>query len=104
MIKRQLLLLFAIFSVTLAAIALAGVVTDLVAQRMREIGLRMAVGATSDEIRAMVLGQSLRWTIASVVGLAGGLLAGRWLGSLLFEVKPNDPVTLASLTLLLLLD
>ena len=104
MIKRQFLLLFAIFSVTLAAIALAGVVTDLVAQRMREIGLRMAVGATSDEIRAMVLGQSLRWTIASVVGLAGGLLAGRWLGSLLFEVKPNDPVTLASLTLLLLLD
>ena len=76
MIKRQFLLLFAIFSVTLAAIGLAGVVTDLVAQRMREIGLRMAVGATSDEIRAMVLGQSLRWT-TTVVGLAGGLLAGR---------------------------
>ncbi len=102
--NATLLLMFAIFGMTLAAIGLAAVITYLVSQRTREIGVRMAVGATSGEIRAMVLGQSLRWTIAgAAAGLAGAMLAGRWLGSLLFGVKPNDPVTLSSVTLILLL-
>ena len=97
-----LLALFAAFALALAAIGLAGVVSYLVTQRTQEFGVRMALGASPRNIRALVLNQSLRWIVAgAVTGLAAGLLATRAMKSLLFQIEPNDPLILASVTALL---
>jgi len=72
------------------------VTTFLVAQRTREIGVRMALGASSGAIARMVLANAVRWTSAgAAIGIAGSLFAERALGSLLFGIPPHDPATLA---------
>jgi ABC-type antimicrobial peptide transport system permease subunit len=72
------------------------VLAHLVASRTREIGIRMALGATPARIARLMAGQSLR---PMLVGLGAGLLAsaalGRLIGSMLFQVPPHDPVTFA---------
>jgi putative ABC transport system permease protein len=91
-----LLGLFAAMGVLLAAIGLYGVISFLVAQRTREIGVRMALGATSGNILRLVLAIAMRWTAAgSAIGLLGSLAATRWLRSLLYQVPERDPWTLA---------
>jgi len=97
-----LLAVFAAMAVLLAAIGLYGVATFLVAQRVREIGMRVALGATPGSIVRLVLGQSARWTAAgTVVGLAGSMAAMRWLEAMLFQVSARDPWTYAAPALLL---
>jgi putative ABC transport system permease protein len=99
-----LLSLFAFIALVLAAVGLYGLVAFLVTQRIREIGVRMALGATPAEILKMVLGNVARWTFAGVLlGLAGSWFATRLLESLLFEVAPHDPVLLTSAALTLIL-
>jgi putative ABC transport system permease protein len=84
--------LFAGMGVLLAATGIYGVVRFLVEQRTREIGVRMALGATPQSILKIVLTKIGRWTIAgAVVGLVGGWLSARLLQSLLFEVRVHDP-------------
>jgi len=84
--------LFAGMGVLLAATGIYGVVRFLVEQRTREIGVRMALGATPQSILKIVLTNIGRWTIAgAVVGLVGGWLSARLLQSLLFEVRVHDP-------------
>jgi putative ABC transport system permease protein len=87
---------FAALAIALASIGVFGVLAYFVAQRTREIGIRVALGATSGDILRMVVGRGL--TIAGV-GLLAGLLAAipltRSMQSLLFEVQPLDPVTIA---------
>jgi predicted permease len=87
---------FAILATVLAAIGLYGVLAYTVAQRTREIGLRMALGAAPARVRRMVLAQVGRMTL---IGGGGGLLAAIWLGqtaeSLLFRLKGWDPAVLA---------
>jgi putative ABC transport system permease protein len=69
----------------------------LVAQRTREIGVRTALGATPAGILRMTLASAGRWTAAGVVfGIAGSLAAARVLRSLLFQVAPGDPVSVAA--------
>ena len=95
--------LFAIAALALASIGLYGVMAYLVAQRTREIGIRVALGGQPGDVRGMILKESL--TIAGaglVVGLVISLAVSRSLTSFLFEVKPTDPVTYGSIAVLLL--
>ncbi|NOT09656.1 MAG: FtsX-like permease family protein [Gemmatimonadales bacterium] len=90
-----LLGVFAVGAVALAAVGLFGVMAQMVKQRSRELGVRMALGATATNVRAIVLWRGL--TIAGVgvgVGIAGALLANRMLRAMLYGVGPSDGVTL----------
>ncbi len=87
----------------LGAIGLHGVVSYVVGQRTREIGVRMALGARGGEVARMVVQQDLLLTVAGVaIGLLGAAVLTRFLGALLYEVSPLDPVAfvVTSLTLL----
>jgi predicted permease len=91
-----LLSLFAGIGVLLAGIGIYGVVGFLVAQQTREIGIRIALGATPQSVLKMVLSNIVRWTIAgAALGLLGAWLCSRLLESLLFEVRAHDPFLLA---------
>ncbi len=87
---------FAVLATLLAAIGLYGVLAYSVAQRTREIGVRMALGADGGSVQIMVLKQVAMMTlIGGVVGLAGALALGTAAKSLLFELKGYDPVVMA---------
>ncbi len=98
-----LLEIFAGLALVLAALGIYGVLANLVASRTREIGIRMAIGATPREIGAMVLRQAMvPVSMGAACGLAGSLLLGKFLQALLFGVKPQDATTLALATALIL--
>jgi hypothetical protein len=83
----------------LGAIGLYGVLSYVVAERTREIGVRMALGATASAVRRMVVSQGARVVLVGVViGVAVAVAATRLLGTLLFGVKPVDPVVFAAMS------
>ncbi len=89
--NATLLGFFAVAGVVLAAIGLYGVMSLLVVQRTREIGVRMALGATRASVTRMVLGHAARWLAAGcALGLAGSLALTRLLRSLLFDAPVQD--------------
>lgn len=95
---------FAGIALVLAGIGLYGVMSYWVSQRSHEIGIRMTVGATREDVLRMVLKSSLRMVLPGVlIGLAGALAASRLLASFLFEVRPSDPLTLIGVALVLAL-
>jgi putative ABC transport system permease protein len=100
---RTLLLgIFAGLAVCLAMAGVYGVMAYVVSQRSNEIGLRMALGAGSGDVLKMVLRQALTLTaIGLAIGLAGAFAATRILTNLLFEVKPNDPLTYVAVSVVL---
>ena len=95
---------FALLATMLAAIGLYGVLAYSVAQRTREIGVRMALGADKSTVRMMILRQvAVMVAVGGVVGIAGALALGKGARSLLFELSGTDPmVMIASLLLLAL--
>jgi ABC-type antimicrobial peptide transport system permease subunit len=98
-----LLSLFAALGVLLAAIGTYGLVGFLVAQQTREIGVRMALGATPQSVLKMILSNIARWTIGgAAVGLLGAWFCARLLESLLFQVHAHDPFLLGLALLILL--
>ena len=98
----QLLGTFAALAFLLASVGSYGVVSYSVAQRTREIGV--ALGARRRDVLGLVLKEAMRLTAFGVgLGLVGAFAATRVLRSLLFEVKPTDPVTFICLSLLLTL-
>jgi putative ABC transport system permease protein len=98
-----LLSLFAAMGVALAAIGIYGVVGFLVSRQTQEIGVRMALGASPQNILGMVLWNIGRWTIVgAAAGILGAWFCARLMASLLFEVRAHDPVPLAVAALLLL--
>ena len=102
-LNALLLAVFACAAVALAAIGLFGVMATMVGQRTREFGVRMALGATGDKLRGMVMRRGLALASAGMVtGLLGALLANRLLLALLYQVSPTDPATLGVVTALLL--
>jgi ABC-type antimicrobial peptide transport system permease subunit len=95
---------FALAALVLAMVGVFGVLAYSVAHRTQEIGVRIALGATPGGILKMVLGQGLLTVaIGLIVGLAGSLLLTRTMRSMLFEISPNDPITIVGIALLLLL-
>jgi putative ABC transport system permease protein len=98
-----LLSIFAVAAIILAAVGLYGIMASAVSQQTRELGIRMALGATMSTVRNMVLSEALIVAGAgTVVGLAAAAAGSRLLTSMLFEVRPSDPITLASVSALLL--
>lgn len=98
-----LMAVFALVALGLAVIGLYGVIAYMVSQRTREIGIRLAVGATTTGVAALVLRQGLRLAlIGAVVGLILAGLLSRLLGQLLHGVSPLDPVVYGGVTLTLL--
>jgi predicted permease len=93
---------FALVALTLAAVGIFGVMSFVVAQRRREMGIRIALGAKGGQIAAMVVRHGLRLTaVALALGLAGALSSGRLLASQLYGVAPHDPVALGAVAALL---
>jgi len=93
---------FASVALVLAAVGIYGVIAYTVALRTREIGVRMALGATGRHVVRMVLREGLVLTAVGVaIGLGGALFASRLLRTLLFEVSPTDPLALAGGAVLL---
>ncbi len=88
---------FALLATVLAGIGLYGVLAYTVAQRTREIGLRMALGADGRRVRGMVLGQVGRMTVVGgIIGVAAALGLGTFAQSLLFELQAYDPLVVVS--------
>ena len=98
---------FALLALLLAAVGIYGVLAYLVGQRTREIGIRIALGARRREVVAMVVGRALALAIKGVViGGAASLVIGQVLSSLsgmLFQVRPYDPWSFATVAALLTL-
>jgi len=95
---------FALAALMLAMAGVFGVLAYSVAQRTREIGVRIALGATTGDILKMVLAQGLITTVIGIaIGIVGALLLARTMRSLLFEVSPADPVSIVGVSLLLML-
>ena len=93
---------FAALATLLAAIGLYGVLAYTVAQRTREIGLRMALGAEPSRVRGMVLKQvAIMTVVGGAIGLGGAVWLGKLAESLLFEMKGHDPLVLVSSAIVL---
>lgn len=98
----MLLVGFAAFALMLALIGVYAVISYSVNQRRLEIGIRMALGASSSTVLGLILGQTLRLAVAGVLlGLVGALALTRLAASLLYGVTPTDPLTFAGVVLTL---
>jgi ABC-type antimicrobial peptide transport system permease subunit len=92
----QLLGAFAGLALLLAAIGTYGVLSYMVTERRREIGIRVALGATRSHVLTQIMKQGLQVTALGVtIGLAGALAVNRLIASLLFGVQPTDTATIA---------
>jgi hypothetical protein len=101
-LNAMLLAVFASAATILAAIGLFGVMATMVRQRTRELGIRMAIGATSTEIGGMVLRRGLVIAgVGAIGGVAGALATNRLVASMLYEVSPTDALTLIGVTAVL---
>jgi putative ABC transport system permease protein len=99
-----LLASLAVLALLLAAVGIYGVISYSVRQRTHELGIRLALGAQTRDVLALILKQGLKLTLSGIgLGLVAAFALTRWLESLLFEVRPNDALTFAAIALLLLL-
>jgi putative ABC transport system permease protein len=93
---------FAGLALILAAVGIIGVVSYSVAQRTREIGIRMALGARRADVLKLILSGSMAWVFVGIVfGIVSSLGLTRLLGTLLYGVKPGNPLVLGTVAALL---
>jgi putative ABC transport system permease protein len=101
--KRVTLLLsiFAGLALVLAAVGIYGVMSQAVQQRTREMGIRIALGASPARILTLILGRAtILCILGSAIGIAGSLALTRVLGKWLFGITPTDPFTFAGISVL----
>ena len=95
---------FATLGLLLAALGIYGVISYSVTQRTQEIGIRMALGATTGHVQLRVIASTLRLTLIGIAaGFIASLLVARAITALLFDTTPTDPVTFAAVVLMLAL-
>jgi predicted permease len=100
----QLMGVFSFVALVIAALGIYGVMAYSVAQRTREIGIRMALGAARADVQRMVVGQALRLTLLGTgLGLALAFALTRFMHGILFGIRPDDPPTFLGVTLILVL-
>jgi predicted permease len=100
--SMMLLTVFAVVALVLASIGIYGMMSYAVAQRTREIGLRMTLGAQSGNVLRLVIGQGMKLALVGVaLGLVASVALTRTMKSLLFGVSATDPLTFAAIALLL---
>jgi putative ABC transport system permease protein len=93
---------FALVALLLAAVGIYGTLAFWVSQRTQEIGVRMALGARKSEVLRIVVGQGFSFAIVGIVfGMAGALGLTRYFNSLLYGIKPTDPLTLIAVSVVL---
>jgi putative ABC transport system permease protein len=96
-----LLGIFAALALLLAVVGIYGVISHSASQRTHEIGIRMALGALPANVLRLVMGEALAITALGIgLGLAACLGLMRYLASLLFEIRPTDPLTIAAVSLI----
>jgi putative ABC transport system permease protein len=99
----SLLSIFGLFALSLAAVGLYGVMAYTVAQRTRELGIRVSVGAKQSDILRLILGQGLMLTVIGIIGgLVTALAVTRLSAGLLYGVSAADPMTFTVVALILL--
>jgi putative ABC transport system permease protein len=103
-LTATLLAIFAALALFVTLAGITGVIATSVSERTREFGIRMALGAEAGSVVRMVLGQGMALVLAGLVlGMVGSVFATRVLSGFLFEIQPTDPLTLAGVTLVLLI-
>jgi putative ABC transport system permease protein len=94
---------YAALALFLAALGLYGLLSQSVSRRTRELGIRMALGASRSDVLSMVVREGLVLTLAGILfGLLAALFLSRAITTILFGVQPNDPSVLAGIAALLL--
>ena len=94
--------LFGFLALLLAAVGLYGVLSYLVVQRTREIGIQVALGATQSQVGATVLAGGMKLAaMGIVIGVAGALVGAKFVAGFLYGISPHDPVTFVIVPLVL---
>jgi ABC-type antimicrobial peptide transport system permease subunit len=97
-----LLGVFAAVALSLAAVGIYGLIAYSVAQRRRELGIRLAIGAAPRDVLFLVIRQGATLALVGIlVGSLGAIASTRWMRSMLFQVDPLDPLTFAAVGLAL---
>ena len=97
-----LLVTFAAIAFVLASVGIYGVISYDVSRRTNEIGIRMALGAQPEDVRALIMGQGARLAVYGIVaGWIGAVVLTRWMGSMLYGVSPTDAWTFGAISILL---
>jgi predicted permease len=106
-VPRFLMTLMSSFAAIALALTLAGLyalMSYFVTQRTREIGIRMALGAARSDVLRMVIGEgAMLVLVGTIIGLGGAIIASRPMASLVFGIKPNDPLTFAAAAIVLIM-
>lgn len=102
--SMEVVALFALTALLLAALGIYGVMSYMVTERTHEIGIRLALGAHSTNVVNLVVGQGLRLALlAAAVGLAGAIVVSHLMAGLLYGVRPTDPVIFGAVAFLLII-